>query len=196
MTILCFDLETTGLPATKGFGRFFDYKDTGKYDSSRIVSFCFLLNTTINKISNIVYPDNFIIANPHIHGITQEKAVKEGVRWVDVIDKIKDYIQQASILVGHNVDFDINVLSSELYRRGYPELAKEVFEKPRQCTMKMGKLITKLPGFRGDFKYPKLLELYKHLFQEELEGAHSAYFDTLNTFKIYNKIKELKLYPL
>ena len=195
--ILFLDTETTGFPLTQGFSRFYDYKDVSKYDTCRIVSYAFFLSAgdqenIVSKCCNLAYPDDFVIPNSDFHGITQQMALHTGVKWKDIIDVLETLFGQSDEICGHNIDFDVYVLSSELHRRGYKDLALKFFQKKRICTMKMGTPITCLPGRWGNFKYPKLSELYRHFFKEEMENAHNAEADILNTMKCYYKLIELK----
>lgn len=54
-------------------------------------------------------------ASESIHGFTDEKLQQEGEDKVEVLKSFQKYIQ-GSIIVGHNVQYDINILSSELMR--------------------------------------------------------------------------------
>lgn len=194
MYYLFFDLETTGLPKNYKFGSFPDYRDLSNYDESRVLSMAFHLyddkQHLLIKMYNIIYPD-FEVKNSEIHGITKEIAEKEGIKWEDVIDLLTLLVYKCDFLIGHNVNFDISVLSAELYRRGYVNLARVVIEKQKVCTMLLGKNITKIKkeGFK-DYKFPKLSELYFHLFQEEMKDAHNAEQDVINTVKCFYKMNK------
>ena len=59
------------------------------------------------------------------------------------------------------------------------------------CTMKSSTNLCRLPGRYGNFKWPKLTELYKFLFNEEMEGAHDAMVDVRATRKCYYRLKEV-----
>ena len=96
----------------------------------------------------------------------------------------------ADLLVAHNLDFDRTMIVAELFRmRQWESLlaAKQAFvEKPGFCTMKATTPICKLPGkFGNDYKWPKLQEAYKHLFNEEFQGAHDAMADVRACARVY-----------
>ena len=48
--------------------------------------------------------------------------------------------------------------------------------------------ITKINNGFTDYKYPKLSELYNHLFKEQMQGAHNAEDDVINCAKCYFKM--------
>ncbi len=52
------------------------------------------------------------------HGITQERAIKEGVDIHIVLNEYKNYIDNKCLkLVCHNVNFDVKVVQSELAKQ-------------------------------------------------------------------------------
>ena len=44
-------------------------------------------------------------------------------------------------------------------------------------TMKLGANYTKIKTAGGDYKWPKLIELYRHFFGRDFEGQHDALDD-------------------
>ena len=131
--MLVLDIETTGLPQTKGFGNYYNPKEINKYNSSRIVSIA-LLNDNMEKYS-IIKPNDFTIKNSHFHGITQENAVKNGISLKDFFNpSILQEIENSDIILGHNIDFDINVLLSELYRNELYGIYYLLEKKNRKCS--------------------------------------------------------------
>lgn len=64
--------------------------------------------------------------------------------------------------------------------------------KPRICTMLESVYHCKIPfGYKKGYKWPKLTELYKTLFNEEFEGAHGALADIEATAKCFFELKKL-----
>ena len=193
--ILVFDLETTGLPTTKGFRKYYSYKDTQKYDSSRTVQISFLLhhikkNKTI-EYDYIVKPDNFVIENSEFHGITQEMALNDGVDLYNVADILENIIDNNNItqLIGHNVFFDIHVLLSDLYRIGRKNLIKKIKQLTPFCTMEQSKNILKLkPCKYGKYKMPKLIELCEYVLGKSPTDLHNSLNDTRYTLQCYLKL--------
>ena len=189
---LFLDLETNGLPEFPSFGKFYDYKDLNRYNNSRILSICIYLidenEKVIDKMYHILKANDFEVKNEQIHGITQQLVLKEGVEWITLIDRIESLFKKSKLLIGHNIDFDRYVLSSELYRKGYKSLAELIFNQPTFCTMKNGKSVTKINNGFADYKYPKLSELYTYLFKEQIQGAHNAEYDVINCAKCYYKM--------
>lgn len=181
--ILVLDTETTGLPKVRSWNSYYDPKDFEKYDSSRIVSIAFV-NGEYQKY-HIIKPSNFKVDAVEIHGITQEIAEKEGITLYDFFtdDNFMRKLIQCDNIVGHNINFDIYVLCSELYRHSLDDIANIIFAKNRVCSKQMGKEYLKM------MRYPSLVELYYTLFQKEFE-AHNALEDALaclNCFEYMSK---------
>jgi DNA polymerase III epsilon subunit-like protein len=180
------------LPETISFHKYFNYKQIEKYENSRIISICiYLYNDTgeeIEKFYSLIKPDNFEINNTNIHGLSKEILINDGKGWFEIIEKVRNLILQSKLIIGHNINFDINVLCSELYRNNYHSIAEILSKKETYCTMINGKNITKIPS-KYDYKYPKLGELFKHLFKEEIQNSHNAEYDVINCAKCYFKMK-------
>ena len=116
------------------------------------------------------------------HGITQTRATMEGVNIVDVLKNYQyDIDNHCSDIVCHNVNFDKRVIASELIRANM-----KVADVPTCCTMKESMGYCKItPKVRGEYKWPKLEELYRKCFNAELENAHNSYYDVANCAKCH-----------
>jgi DNA polymerase-3 subunit epsilon len=177
-TEIALDIETTGLPERRGFDKYYDPHDITKYDNSRVVSIG-LYSNDFQKYG-IIKPDNFTIENSHFHGITQHTAETNGVSLSeffddDTIHKLKNY----EIVLGHNINFDLHVLKSDLIRHN---ISPNIFPKKIICTMKKGK------EFLSQRKAPKLTELYENLFKKDYMTAHNALQDAQMSFLCYKKM--------
>jgi len=180
---LIFDTETTGLPTVRGA----NYTQLGAFESCRIVSISWACNDR-EPIYYIVKPDGFF-SSPEsvaIHGITHEMAVQNGVPFADIMQHLfYDIRRGITCIVAHNLEFDLNVLKSELYRRGMLELLRELEPISRFCTMLAGKRVM---GIR---KWPKLAELYQFLTKEEISNAHNALYDTIHCRRCYGILSQM-----
>ena len=115
-----FDTETTGVPR--------DYKapttDTNNWP--RMVQLGWILmDGEGNKLSQkdyIIRPDGYIIPDDavRIHGITTQRAMEEGRDLAAVVDEFMTDFDQATFIVGHNIDFDKKILGAELIRLHRP----------------------------------------------------------------------------
>ncbi len=176
-SICFFDIETTGFPITKGFDSYHSPHMTDFYDSSRVIEIAYIISSNdgtseLCRKSFLIKPDGFVVKNSHIHGITQETLIAEGRAMRNVLIDIYTDWEKVDSIVGHNVNFDYNVLLSECYRYGYTELADLIKSKMIECTMKMGK------AFLNVKKYPKLVELYQTCTGlKELTQSHRALDD-------------------
>jgi DNA polymerase III epsilon subunit-like protein len=187
--ILVFDTETTGLPIRRyrptGLPA---YADLDAFNSCRMVSISWIHGTTTNSIPTPVYyivkPDGFISTKESIaiHGITHEKAMENGISFDSIMEHLfMDLNSGVTRLVAHNLDFDINVLCNELYRRGMNERVMQIIKLQKYCTMLEGQKVMKVR------KWPKLSELYSYLTNgEEISHAHNAMYDTMHCYKCYN----------
>lgn len=171
---LFFDVETTGLP--KHWGAPVQQVENWP----RVVQLGWLRYDNDGKLasehSRIIRPEGFRIPEKvaAIHGITTERALKEGEPLDDVLSDFTSDLDQAGLLIAHNLDFDRNILGAELYRQ---KLHERFLRMPGICTMKDAKDHCRIPG-RAGYKWPKLEELHRYLFDESFDGAHDALIDT------------------
>ena len=80
-------------------------------------------------------------------------------------------------------------LGSELLRAGRPNTVEA---KPRLCTMQSATNHCRIPGPYG-YKWPKLDELHRKLFNEPLAGAHRALVDVRACARCYFELRRLKV---
>jgi DNA polymerase III epsilon subunit-like protein len=176
-----FDTETTGLPKCRDQA----YKSPGNWP--HIVSIAWII-PGVKKEYFLIKPQWEIPQESiRIHGITYEKALKEGSDLLEVMDKFWVDLGDKP-LIAHNVEFDTNVLiNAEMWdlRRVYPPIKKTY------CTMELTRNILKLPGYKG-YKSPKLSELYEFIFKKKPEGLHNSLKDTEILVEIYMACPELQ----
>jgi len=91
-------------------------------------------------------------------------------------------MERCSYFAGHNLAFDLNILGAEWYRLGWGSLPQRKIldtkcdEVTQYCALPGGK--------NGQFKWPKLEELYEKLFASSFEKAHNAAFDIAANGKV------------
>jgi len=183
---LFFDTETTGL---------FNFKKSYK-DSTQpqVIQLGFILSDS----ESIYHEGCFILHTDKeispgalaTHHISNKIIKKIGFRNYDIINIFITLSSKANIVVCHNVAFDLGAIKSTLYSKGCFKEIKILENFPTYCTMQKGTNLCKLPGRYGNYKWPKLEELYKFLFNEEPSGAHNALEDAKNTRKCYYKMIE------
>lgn len=184
--VLFFDVESTGL-AAKG-----QMNNPNHPETPRLVELGALLyddKKLYGKLELIVKPDGFIIpkAASDVHGITTERALKEGIPLAEAMERFSKMINLADTIVAHNISYDYLVYRGECIRLGLDDLMKD---KKRVCTKELGTDICKIPGNYGKYKWPNLQELYFHLFGEKFSGAHSAVADITACARCYFEIME------
>jgi DNA polymerase III epsilon subunit family exonuclease len=153
-----FDFETTGMS--------FNYGD-------KIVEFAFVKYSykdgVIEQISSKVNPQRRIpIDASLVHGI-YDRDVAEAPLIDSFIQEIAEFIE-GTVLVGHNVYFDLRFLEGEMERSCVD------VENPYLCTMGF-------PGFLGEKTQRRLGDICAEK-GISLINAHSALDDTLATVKL------------
>jgi DNA polymerase III alpha subunit (gram-positive type) len=173
-----------------------DTETTGLAPGSRIVQLSFaifdcdgtqkeLYDYIIRQEEGIIIPQVTV----DIHGITDEIAKTQGHKLKKVIKIFKNRLKFVRTIVGHNISFDMNMLSCELDRINKPECKHQLEQRNTYCTMKSTIDIVGLKTAAGRKKNPKLSELYKYLFNKEIANAHNAKYDVLNTAKCYFELR-------
>lgn len=201
--IMLFDLETTGFPKKKSkHGSYYNYKESDKYESSRIVQMSWRIHKPDGKklLSKdyIIKPDGFVIPNNviKIHGITNKIANDKGVNIEDVLIELLNDTKKVNTIVAHCMNFDYNVLLAELFKCGQTKLIKRLEKCNLICTGEATKNLLKLPvnqtytTINDEYKMPRLSELYSWCFKKEMKNHHNSKYDTKNLAKIFFYLKE------
>ncbi len=188
---LIFDTETTGLPLN------FNAPAGDLNNWPRIVQLAWQIHDikgVLLKARNfIIKPEGFIIpySAEKIHGISTARAMNEGVELIKVMHEFAEDIGKANLLVGHNIEFDINIVAAEFLRTG---IKNEFPEKLKLCTKVESTDFCALPGGkRGKFKWPNLKELYTCLFNGQFPEAHNAAYDVEATARCFFELAGKKV---
>jgi DNA polymerase III epsilon subunit-like protein len=182
---LFFDTETTGIP------RNWNAPLSDLDNWPRLVQIAWLhYDNNGNKILEqdyIINPEGFTIpfAASQIHGISTERAMREGVSLEHVLEEFSKLIDESIFLVAHNMSFDEKIVGAEFLRKG---MESRLFQKDKICTMKASTKYCKLPGNYG-YKWPKLSELHLKLFNDDFEEAHNATVDIAACAKCFWEMK-------
>lgn len=199
---LVFDTETTGLPLWKE-----PSEDPGQPHIVELAASLVNLETReiIRSIDVIIKPDGWTIPIEctNIHGITNERALEDGIPEKDAVDLLLAMLDEGEALgpvelIGHNESFDRRIVRIAIKRYLDPLVAEggalpsERWKALKSfCTCWKSKPHTRLPGN----KLPKLSEAYQHFLKKPLQGAHSARGDVNGCLEIYFAIKDLEPKP-
>lgn len=180
---IIFDTETTGLP------RDYNAPVSDLDNWPRLVQLAWQLHNNKGKLlsnkSFIVRPENFTIPYnaEKVHGISTERALKEGHPLKEVLKIFWEDVENARYLVGHNIDFDIKVCGAEFIRKGIPA---SLLSMKSLDTKDLSTDFCAIPGGKGGkFKWPTLTELHLKLFGIGFEDAHDAAYDVAATAKCF-----------
>lgn len=189
---LIFDTETTGLPIR-------DDAPLSDFENwPRAVQIAWQLHNEQGRLIEakdyVIKPDGFDIPfnAAKVHGITTAVAEEYGVPLAEAMAEFSKAVQKAKFLVGHNLQFDNNILGCEYLRleqenilESYPVL--DTGEETREYCQ--------LPGGRGGgFKMPKLEELHEKLFGAKFAEAHNAAADVEATTRCFFEAVRLGIY--
>lgn len=169
---------------------FFDC-ETHDLEHPRLVQLAWILcidDLEVETTCAIVRPNAFVISPGAIsvHGIDNEAAAR-GIDCGEVLDTFMRRLHSADEVVCHNVDFDCHVICRECRHLGHPWISPRL----TTCTMEAGTPLCKLPGYYGDYKWPRIEELHMHLFGESFEGAHDALADVRACMRCYFEMQTL-----
>jgi DNA polymerase III epsilon subunit-like protein len=208
MRLLVFDTETTGLPQSKFIG------PTTLHQWPHIVQFSYIIYDT--SLNDIIQSKDYIIKLPEsilipeesskIHGITNDISQRNGVQISDVLSEFFYFLRGVDMLIGHNVEFDINMIKIELLRiidkNSFTQEQIKFYKyelyfltnfKNISCTLKDSikfcniQLIDK--NGKSFLKYPKLIELHEKLFNKSPSNLHNSFNDILVTLRCFMKLK-------
>ena len=208
MRFLVFDTETTGLPQTKYIS------PSTLHQWPHIVQFSYVIYDT--SLNDIILTKDYIIKlsesilipeeSSKIHGITNEMSRQKGVVINDVISEFFYLLRGVDMLIGHNIEFDINMIKVELLRIiNKNSLTDEQIKlykyelhfltnfKNISCTLKDSIKFCNIESIDKNgktyLKYPKLIELHEKLFNKSPSNLHNSFNDILVTLRCFMKLK-------
>lgn len=181
---LIFDTETTGVPHNKTAPL------TDLDNWPRVVQIAWQLHDATGKLLSqknfIVRPDGFDIPfkAEQVHGISTRRAMEEGSPLADVLKAFHADLDKTSVLIGHNIEFDINILGAEFIRQKLkPEPLLEA--KKVDTGLASVEFCQLAGGPGGKFKMPRLSELHQKLFGKDFNDAHDASYDVAATARSF-----------
>ncbi|MBE6068821.1 MAG: 3'-5' exonuclease [Clostridium lundense] len=176
---------------------FFDTETTGLRPGSICQLSYILVDTSLKPTKtigkNIFFTVEYVEPSAEkVHGFSVEKLyeLSNGRYFEDCLEEFLADFQTADVIIGHNVNFDIKFLTSELEGCGEDFNYKHIF-----CTMNYYKNICNFKNNHDAIKAPKLEEALKFLNIEnshidalskklfsETGSFHDARFDTTATY--------------
>ena len=186
---LIYDTETTGLPIN-------DNAPLTDFDNwPRLVQLAWQIHDGKGELVEaknfIIRPEGFVIprAAEKVHGISTERALKEGEELSTVLEAFGQALQKVAVVAGHNVEFDNTVVRVECLRKSLNCL---LTDKIIVDTKETSTNYCAIPGGRGGkFKWPKLSELHFKLFGENFNAAHNASADVQATARCFLELIRL-----
>jgi DNA polymerase-3 subunit alpha len=180
---LIFDVETTGLPSKRNPIPY----DFDKFEQARMIEIAYIIvNNDNGKIlkeyTALIKHDTYItVDNSDIHGITTENLLMEGVPINNVLNDFSKDLETVDTIVAHNLNFDINILLSELYRKynHHKYCIGMIYTKNSYCTMLNGQ------KYLNESKWPKLTYLYSKIVGKDWTQTHRALDDTKKCYACY-----------
>jgi DNA polymerase-3 subunit alpha len=189
---LIFDTETTGVPHNKTAPL------TDLENWPRLVQLAWQLHDKSGKLLSIqnfiVKPEGFDIPfkAEQVHGISTSRALAEGHDLLTVLKAFQKDLKNAELLVGHNIEFDINIIGAEFLR-------KTIDPKSFLDAAKIDTGIVSIDycqlagGIGGKLKMPRLVELHQKLFSKDFGDAHDASYDVAATARCFFGLIKVKV---
>lgn len=164
---IVFDIETTGLDSS--------YDEVIEIGAIKVKN-----NKIVSKFNSLVKPKNEIDEYiTELTGITNEM-VKDAPTIEEILPDFMNYIGN-DILIGHNVNFDINFIYDNLYRNKFDVLTNDFID-----TMRISRKL--LPGL----SHHRLIDLAKY-FKIDSTNNHRSLKDCEITMNVYENLKEIAL---
>tara|TARA_Y100000768_G_scaffold373420_3_gene342027 strand:+ start:8658 stop:9224 length:567 start_codon:yes stop_codon:yes gene_type:complete len=165
-SLLFIKIETNGLPQTKS--NLNDNNITKFPNLNSIYYKIGKINIDTNKVDIIV--SKYYIIKPKfkinkdaqkIHEITNKQMLK-GKKIIDVLNKLKDDIttNNVKIIIGHNINFDLNITMAEIKRNN---INLNLFNYEKVDTL----------YFNHNYEYPKLEVLFELLYKRKFVKSHN-----------------------
>lgn len=171
MKVLIFDVETTGLNPK----------------NDEIIEFGLILANYENGKLKKVKEDGFLIKQDfpipkkitEITKITDDMLNKKGISKVDAYKRLKPFLEDISLVVGYNLNFDIHFL---LYF---------IKKFDPNFVYKNNKYLCLMTVYKDFNRFPHRLENAIEKLGVDAINSHRAIDDAIATFHVFNKISDL-----
>ena len=185
-----FDTECNGLP------KYYNIDVCITSNWPRLIQLAWIVTDEAGNIvkrqNYIIKPNGFVINDKIavLTSINTVRAKREGVELVNALSEFMADIEEAQLVIGHNIDFDMHIVGCELFRENMNY--NKLMTKPTICTMQKSTNFCAIPsnGNHAGYKWPKLEELHQKLFGTTFSGAHDAMSDVEATRKCYFELKK------
>jgi DNA polymerase-3 subunit alpha len=191
---LIFDTETTGVPHNRTAPL------TDLENWPRLVQLAWQLHDSRGKLLSqqnfIIKPDGFNIPfkAEQVHGISTKRALEEGTDLDTVLNRFLTDVSKTAVLVGHNIEFDINILGAELIRKNLEPETILALQKT-DTGMASVEFCQLSGGIGGKLKMPRLQELHEKLFGKSFDDAHDAAYDVAATARCFFGLLKKQVIP-
>lgn len=174
-----FDTETTGLP--KNWKAPVNEVENWPRVIQLAWTVCDMDGKVLKLKEHLIKPDGWVIPVEKFwidHGFSTEKSLQHGIPIQDAIDDFCADLSECEFIVSHNMDFDHKVLGAEMLRA-----EKSGKRCVKICTKEASTDFCKIPfpgrkdtrsWVKQNYKWPKLEELYKFLFNSDFDNKHQA----------------------
>ncbi|MCU4176994.1 DNA polymerase III subunit alpha [Carboxylicivirga sp. N1Y90] len=179
---LIFDTETTGLPKK------FKAPLTDFDNWPRMVQLAWQCHDVEGNLlfakNHVITPEGYTIPEDvvAVHGISTEIAHEKGIPLKDALLDFVEDVKKAKFIIGHNVEFDLNIVGAELLRC---EMEEILTSSPSLCTKDESTEYCGLRNKSGTIKPPTLTELHIKLFNAPFPEAHNAAADVEYTTRCF-----------
>lgn len=169
---------------------------------------CWENGYTIKKVSELIEPDGWRFPTGKFwidNGFNEADSVMNGLPIKPLLIDLAHAMNCADVLVCHNISFDKPIIEAEMYRYKVfpkairreplpdwcPGLRTEGVKLQKECTKLLFTPVLKLPGFKGQFAWPKLEAAYEYCFSKPYVDGHHADSDVQATKEIYLWLQEM-----
>lgn len=171
MNILFVDTETFGIPDDHNAS----YRDIDNWPDIRQIAWI-----VTDKDLKILIRRNFFAKQVDIEEISDNYTEARVKPIHEVLKILLADFKSCDVVIGHNIEYDVNVIASQLYRYGIN--VNKFVEASQFCTMHASIPFCGFDTSLGE-RYPKLQELYCKLFSKPFVSAHDAFNDIWATYE-------------
>ena len=170
--VVVFDVESTGINTVED--------EIVQIAAIKINKF----GSVIEKFEKFLIPTKSVGNSELVHGFSNEFLEKNGEDSKSVLKDFLNFIKN-TLVVGHNVSYDLSILNSELQRKKLPRAEIIDYYDTLDLARK----------FYPNLKNHKL-ETLSNLFNTEVKSSHNAMDDILSTKDILIKFVEENIKPM